>query len=101
MSKEQNNQKENKALHIADVSCCASWKRIESRYVPATALLIGKIEVARFFYDGVTRGDLKYKCTSKISTIKNDLGNYKTEDECRSVCLKVAKTFCEQLQHCN
>jgi len=101
MSKEQNLEDKDKALHIADVSCCASWKRIESPYVPATALLIGKIEVARFFYDGVTRGDLKYKCTSKIPTIKNDLGNYKTEDECRSVCLKVAKTFCEQLQHCN
>lgn len=101
MSKEQNLESTEKALHIADVSCFASWKRIESRYVPATALLIGKIEVARFFYDGVTRGDLKYKCTSNMPTIKNDLGNYKTEDECRSVCLKVAKTFCGQLQHFN
>jgi hypothetical protein len=100
MSEKQNLENTDKALHIADVSCCASWKIIKSRYVPATALLIGKIEVARFFYDGVTRGDLKYKCTSKIPTIKNDLGNYKTEDECRSVCLKVAKTFCQQLQHC-
>tara|TARA_R110002051_G_scaffold318959_1_gene402179 strand:+ start:453 stop:761 length:309 start_codon:yes stop_codon:yes gene_type:complete len=102
MKDEQNNNNaQDQQLFIADVSCCASWKKIESRYVPATALMIGKIEVARFFYDGVTRGDLKYKCTSKIPTIKNDLGNYKTEDECRSVCLKVAKTFCEQLQHCS
>ena len=102
MSKEQNNNNaQDQKLFIADVSCFAFWKRIESRYVPATALMIGKIEVARFFYDGVTRGDLKYKCTSKIPTIKNDLGNYKNEDECRSVCLKVAKTFCEQLQHCS
>lgn len=103
MKKEEKNIEEEiiEALSKTNVSCSASWKRIESRYVPATALMIGKVEVARFFYDGVTRGDLKYKCTSKMPTIKNDLGNYKTEDECRSVCLKVAKIFFEQLQHCN
>jgi len=92
---------ETEMIKIADVSYCASWKRIESRYVSATALLIGKIEVARFFYDGVPRGDLKYKCTSKLPTIKNYLGNYKTEEECRNVCLNVAKIFCGHLQYCN
>lgn len=101
MSKEHNLENIEKALYIADVSCYASWKRVKSKYVSATALIIGKIEIARFFYDGITRSDLKYKCISQIPTIANDLGNYKTEDECRSVCLRVAKIFCEQLQHSN
>ena len=102
MNNEQNsNNAETQQLNIADVSCFAIFKTIESRYVPATGIFIGKVEIARYYYDGVTNGNKKYKVTSKIPTLKNDLGNYETTNECIDVCINAAKVFCKQLQHCN
>lgn len=92
----------NEALHIADVKCSAIWKNIESKYSSSKGLYIGKIKVAEYFWDGMRpKGDTKvYKVTSSIATIKSDLGNYETEDECKALCIKIAKVFCEQLGHC-
>ena len=102
MKEEQNNNNaQEQQLFIADVSCYAIWKEIPSRYVPATALYIGKVEIARYFYDGLTNRDdeNKYKVISKLPSIKEVIGKFKDEESCRSVCIRVAKVFCEQLQH--
>jgi hypothetical protein len=92
----------NEALHIADVKCSAIWKDDLGKYVSSKGLYIGKIKVAGYYYDRMrAKGDpLTYKVTSPIATIKSDLGNYATTEECKALCEKVARLFCEQLGHC-
>lgn len=88
-------------LHIADVSCRAIWKKVPSQYLSITGLFIGKVKVASYCMDGCSSKDdsKKYVVNSTLPTIKDTIGRFDTEGECKQVCIKVAKVFCEQLQH--
>lgn len=103
MKNEEQTPKEpqTEALHIADVSCRAVWKKISSQYVDSNGLFIGKILVAEYYWNGMRpKGDsLIYKVTSPIKGIKSDLGSFATEDECKARCLEVVNTFVKMLQH--
>jgi hypothetical protein len=89
------------ALHIADVSCRAIWKKVPSQYLSITGLFIGKVKVASYCMDGCSSKDdsKKYVVNSTLPTIKDTIGRFETEEECKQVCIRVAKVFCEQLQH--
>ena len=89
------------ALHIADVSCRAIWKKVPSQYLSITGLFIGKVKVASYCIDGFSSKDdpKKYVVNSTLPTIKDTIGRFETEEECKQVCIRVAKVFCEQLQH--
>jgi hypothetical protein len=89
------------ALHIADVSCRAIWKEVPSQYLSITGLFIGKVKVASYCMDGCSSKDepKKYVVNSTLPTIKDTIGRFETEEECKQVCIRVAKVFCEQLQH--
>lgn len=90
-------------LHIADVSCSAIWKNVPSQYLSITGLFIGKVKVATYCMDGCSSKDdpCKYVVNSPLPTIKDQIGRYETEEECKQACIRVAKVFCEQLQHCS
>ena len=89
------------ALHIADVSCRAIWKKVPSKYLSITGLFIGKVKVASYCMDGCSSKDelKKYVVNSTLPTIKYTIGRFETEEECEQACIRVAKVFCEQLQH--
>jgi hypothetical protein len=102
MKKEEQTPKEPQAevLHIADVSCRAIWKKVPSQYLSITGLFIGKVKVASYCMDGCSSKDdtKKYVVNSTLPTIKDTIGRFETEEECRQTCIRVAKVFCEQLQ---
>lgn len=104
MKKEEANGDEPKKeiLHIADIKCNAIWKTDTQKYSNGRSLYIGKIKVTGYHYDEMrSRNDPKaYKVTSPIGTIKSDLGNFETEEECKAICLEVARVFCKQLEYC-
>jgi len=99
MSKKVENKENVSNDTIHNVSCRFEFRNIPKRYVSSIGLFIGKVLVAEYFYDGTrTRGDKKqYKVVSPLPTIKNDLGNYETKEECKNLCIKIAKTFLKQL----
>ena len=103
MKNEEQTQKEpqTEALHIADVSCRAIWKKVPSQYLSITGLFIGKVKVASYCMDGFSAKDdpKKYVVNSTLPTIKDTIGRFETEEECKQACIRVAKVFCEQLQH--
>jgi hypothetical protein len=103
MKNEEQTPKEpqTEALHIADVSCCAVWKKISSQYSESNGLFIGKILVASYHWNGMRpKGDpLIYRVTSPIKGIRNDWGDFATEAECKARCLEVVNTFVKMLQH--
>lgn len=103
MTKENKNlnEAENSALNIADVSCRAIWKKVPSQYLSITGLFIGKVKVASYCMDGCSSKDdpKKYVVNSALPTIKDTIGRFETEEECKQACIRVAKFFCEQLQH--
>ena len=41
----------------------------------------------------------KYVVNSTLPTIKDTIGRFETEEECKQACVRVANVFCEQLQH--
>jgi hypothetical protein len=100
---EENKQKGNKAFAIHNVSCCAVWKTVPTRYLHVTGLYIGKVKVATYCMDGTgSKGDSKkYIVNSPLPTIKNVIGRFETEEECRQACINVGKFFVKQLQHCS
>ena len=89
------------ALHIADVSCRAIFKKVPSQYLTITGLFIGKIKVASYCMDGYSSKDdhKKYVVNSTLPSIKDTIGRFETEEECKQACIRVAKVFCQQLQH--
>jgi hypothetical protein len=93
-------EKETVKIHIADIICNAVWKNIPRTYVNSTGLFIGKVKIAEYYFDGTRpRNDPKqYRVSSSLPTIKQNLGNYETTEECEAVCINVAKTFCKQLE---
>ena len=103
MKNEEKTTKEQQveALHIADVSCRAIWKKVPSQYLSITGLFIGKVKVASYCMDGSNSKDdpKKYVVNSILPTIKDTIGRFETEEECKQACIKVAKVFCEQLQN--
>ena len=104
MKEEQNNNNaQEQQLYIADVSCYAIFKRVPSQYLRITGLFIGKVKVATYCMDGNSPKDdpCKYVVNSPLPTIKDQIGRFETEEECKQACIRVAKVFCEQLQHCS
>jgi hypothetical protein len=102
MKEEQNgNNAQEQQLFIADVSCCAYFKKVPTQYLSITGLFIGKVKVATYCMDGCSSKDdpCKYVVNSPLPTIKDQIGRYETEEECKQACIRVAKVFCEQLQH--
>jgi hypothetical protein len=102
MSEEKTlNETKIEALHIADVSCRAIFKKVPSQYLSITGLFIGKIKVASYCMDGCSSKDdpKKYVVNSTLPSIKDTIGRFETEEECKQVCIHVAKVFCQQLQH--
>lgn len=100
MEKESKVDKVNGAIFIADVKCNAHWRNNYGQYASGEALYIGKIKIASYHYDSMRpRNESRvYKVTTSLTTIKSDLGNFETIEECKTVCLKVAHIFCKQLQ---
>ena len=102
MKKEEDNeQAQEQQLFIADVSCCAVFREVPTQYLSVTGLFIGKVKVATYCMDGCnTKGsDDRYVVNSPLPTIKDQIGRFTTEEECKQACIRVAKVFCEQLQH--
>ena len=102
MSEEKiSNETKTEALHIADVSCRAIFKKVPSRYLSITGLFIGKIKVASYCMDGCSSKDdpKKYVVNSTLPSMKDTIGRFETEEECKQACIHVAKVFCQQLQH--
>ena len=102
MSEEKiSNETKTEALHIADVSCRAIFKKVPSRYLSITCLFIGKIKVASYCMDGCSSKDdpKKYVVNSTLPSMKDTIGRFETEEECKQACIHVAKVFCQQLQH--
>lgn len=95
--------KENKVekLFIANIECYTYFKKISSQYLSITGLFIGKVKIASYCMDGCNSKDDPHKwvVNSDLPTIKDEIGRYKTEDECKQICLKVAKVFCDQLKY--
>ena len=75
------------------------WKELNQKYISATAIFIGKLKVAEYFYDGMRpKGDPKqYRVSSSCPGIKENLGNYETVEECEKLCLEVADTMIKRL----
>jgi hypothetical protein len=88
-------------LHVADVSCRAIFKKVPSQYLSIIGLFIGKLKVASYCMDGCSSKDdpKKYVVNSQLPTIKDTIGRFETEEECKQACIHVAKVFCQQLQH--
>lgn len=104
MKEEQNNNNaQERQFFIADVSCCAIWRKIPSQYLSITGLFIGKVKVATYCMDGCNSkyDPCKYVVNSPLPTIKDQIGRFETEEECKQACIRVAKVFCEQLRHCS
>lgn len=93
-------ESEKQPVFTVAVNCKAHWKELHSKYVPATALYVGKVKVVEYYYNGTRpKGDPKvYKVVADISSLKSDLGSFETEEECRARCIQAAKVFCNQLE---
>lgn len=89
------------SFHVADISCHATWKKVQSQYIDITGLYIGKVKVASYCWDGAcSRTETrKYSVSSQLPTIKSHIGRFETEEECRQACIEVAQVFCKQLQY--
>ena len=76
------------------------FREIEGRYTSSTGLFVGKIKIAEYFYDGSTsRGsEEKMKVVSHVSNIKLKKIHYKTNDECETVCVSIARKYFELLK---
>jgi len=91
------------AFATHNVSCCAVWKTVPTRYLHVKGLFIGKVKVATYCMDGTgSKGDAKkYIVNSHLPTIKDVIGRFETEEQCKQACIRVGKLFMEQLQHCS
>lgn len=76
------------------------WKNIKGTYIDSETIFVGKVPVACYFYDGVSSKEQKnrMKAISKVSGIKEHLGNYATDKECIDVCEKAVEKYLELLQ---
>ena len=101
MSKETQNTElsTDKSLHIADVSCRAIFKKVPSEYLSITGLFIGKLRVASYYIDYLSSIDdtKKYVVNSYVPSVILKTERFETEEECKQVCIKIAKLFCKQL----
>jgi hypothetical protein len=88
------------SFHVAEVSLRAIFKKVPSQYPSVTGLYIGKVKVASYCMDGISSktDPKKYAVNSSLPTIKDHLGRFETEEECKEVCIRVAKVFCQQLE---
>ena len=92
------------AFAIHNVSCCAVWKTVPTQYLHVKGLYIGKVKVATYCMDGMVskKGDSKkYIVNSPLPTIKDVIGRFETEEECKQACINVGRLFIKQLQHCS
>ena len=99
----ETNEETGQAFAIHNVSCCAVWKTVPTRYLHVQGLFIGKVKVATYCMDGTgSKSDpKKYIVNSPLPTIKDVIGRFETEEECKQACIRVGKLFVDQLQHCS
>lgn len=86
-------------IPLGEITCIATWKELSGRYVSSTALFIGLVKIADYYFNGARpKGDpLVYSVKSHVNSINLTKTNYATTDECEVVCVQIAKKFCEQL----
>ena len=88
-----------KTEHIEELQCSVVFKKMNGQYFPYTGCYIGTVLIAKYFYNGMrSKGDPEYKVTSTFPSIKGDLGDFRTEEDCRGMCLAVARTIFKLLQ---
>jgi hypothetical protein len=99
--KQNNNNAQEQQLFIAYISCCVYFKRIPTQHLNITGLFIGKVKIATYCMDGLSLKDdpCKYVVNSPFPPIKDQIGRFETEEECKQACIRVAKVFCDQLQN--
>lgn len=74
-------------------------KTINSRFSSETAIYIGKLKIASYWWDSTkTKKDLhNYKVVSYLPFIRSDIGKFVTEEECVQELIRVANYAIKQL----
>jgi len=76
-------------VKAVEVERLVSWVPNNSQYCSGKSAMLGKWVVGEIYWDGtVSKGsDLNQKAKCFLPGIKNDLGNFKTEDEAKKTII--------------
>jgi hypothetical protein len=82
--------------HIDSVDIYVSFKRISSLTLPCIGVFMGSVKVLVYSYN---QADKKpYTIQNYLPAFNVVLGSYLTEKECKQICLRVIKMFCDKLK---
>lgn len=86
-------------IQLGSIDLNATIKTKEGRYGDSYILYIGKIPIAKYYYNGArSKGDLLcYKVEGVLSNLKQNLANYETEQECIEFLTKLATYVFEKI----
>lgn len=100
MAKKTTNAEQNETIDLGGpINVVGVFKVVPTKYLSVKGLYVGRVEMATYCMDGCNpKGSPdKYIVTSGLPGIKKVIGRYQSEQECREVCIRAARTFLKSL----
>lgn len=83
-------------IHIDSLEVYVTFRQTPSLRLKTIAMFMGSVKVLIYTYNP---SDIKpFTIQNYLPEFNVFIGSYKTEKECKAVCLRVAKLFCDKLE---